>query len=158
MSQNKLLPGDRRFSSYERERESVAICQETEALVVREQKSQLLRRFVPTEVLSHECYVSGCFVATDILSGGLFVPPNVLSLYVMSPDVLSGHGSAYIGRHVSALSCRTLPRKKEVAWHPPLLLLATPGLTRDKPLPKRLPLNHNLYLAAHDVLQLVGVL
>jgi hypothetical protein len=119
--------------------------------------------FVPRMLCLRMFCPHGCFVPTDVLSGGRFclcgrfVPPDVLSLYVMSPDVLSGHGSAYIGRHVIASRCWTLPRKKEVAWHPPLLLLAT-GLRHEKPLPKRLPLNHHLCLAAHDVLQLVGVL
>jgi hypothetical protein len=52
--------------------------------------------FVPTDVLSAGCYVSGRFVPPDVLSAGLFVHPDVLStdvmsLDVLSPDVLSGY-------------------------------------------------------------------
>ncbi len=41
--------------------------------------------FVPTDVLSHGPYVSGCYVAGRFISGR-FVPPSVFS-----PDILSGH-------------------------------------------------------------------
>jgi hypothetical protein len=44
----------------------------------------LHRRFVPTDVFSHGCYVSGCIVSGRFVSG-CFVPTDVLS-----PDVLLG--------------------------------------------------------------------
>ncbi len=60
------------------------------------------RTFYPTDVMSPGILSPGTFCLPDVLSlrmfwpAGRFVPPDVLSLYVMSPvvvspDVLSGH-------------------------------------------------------------------
>jgi hypothetical protein len=58
--------------------------------------------FCPNGCFVPRCYISGCFVSTDMLSDGRFVPPDVLSHQrfvppdvmsqdVMSLDVFSGH-------------------------------------------------------------------
>ncbi len=83
------------------------------------------RRFVPRDVLSHGCYVSGCFFPMDVLSArcffcrtlcltdvlsvqmfcpaGCFVPPDVLSLQTFCPFMLCHFSSKrYILDHFSS--------------------------------------------------------
>ncbi len=43
-----------------------------------------IQTFCPMDVLSHRCYVSGCFAPTDFFSAGHFVPPDILSHQIFS--------------------------------------------------------------------------